>query len=64
MGIPEGEDSERGRQLKNLFEKIMTEKFPSLVGKKTKTKPDTQVQETQSPKQYGPKEVYTKTHHN
>ena len=56
MGIPEGEESEQ--RIKNLFEEIMTEKFPNLVNEK-----DTQVQETQSPKQVGPKETYPKTYH-
>ena len=37
----------------------MTENFHSLVKEK-----DTQVQEAQSPKQDGPKQAYTKTHHN
>ena len=64
MGIPEGEDSERGRQLKNLFEKIMTEKFPSLVGKKTKTKPDTQVQEAQRVPNKRDAKSHNKTHYN
>ena len=56
MGIPEGEESEQ--RIKNLFEEIMTEKFPNLVNEK-----DMQVQETQSPKQVGPKETYPKTYH-
>ena len=56
MGIPE-EKSEQG--IKNLFEEIMTENFPNLVKEK-----DTQVQESQSPKQVGPKEAYTETCHN
>ena len=29
MGIPEGEESKQG--IENLFEEIMTEKFPNLV---------------------------------
>ena len=32
MGIPEGEESKQG--IKNLFEEIMTEKFPNLVKEK------------------------------
>ena len=32
MGIPEGEESEQ--RIKNLFEEIMTEKFPNLVKEK------------------------------
>ena len=42
-----------------MSEEIMTENFLNLVNKK-----DTQVQETQSLKQVGPKEAYTETHHN
>ena len=57
MEIPEGEESEQG--IKKLFEEIMTENFPNLMKEK-----DTQVQETQSPKQVGPKEAYTETYHN
>ena len=40
MGIPEGEESEQ--EVKNLYEEIMTENFPSLVKEKV-----TQVQEAQ-----------------
>ena len=40
MGIPEGEESERG--IKNLFEETKTENFPNLVKEK-----DIEVQEAQ-----------------
>ena len=33
MGIPEREESEQG--IENLFEEIMTENFPNMVGKDT-----------------------------
>ena len=57
MGIPEGEKREQG--IKNLFEEIITKNFPAQLKAKV-----TQVQEAQSSKQVGPKEAYTKTHHN
>ena len=57
IGIPEGEEEEQG--IKNLFEKVMREKYPNLMNKKV-----TQIQETQSPKQEEPKEAHCKTHHN
>ena len=57
MRIPEGEESKQ--VIKNLFEEIMTEKFPNLVKKK-----DTQVQSSESPKQIGPKEAYTQAQNN
>ena len=57
MGILEGEESKQ--RIENMSEEIMTENFLNLVNKK-----DTQVQETQSLKQVGPKEAYTETHHN
>ena len=55
--MPEGEEEEQ--EIENVFEKIMKENFPNL-GKGI----DPQVQEEQSPKQGGPKEDHTKTHHN
>ena len=51
--VPEGEERKRGRKF--LFEEIIGENFPDL-GKETYI----QVQEAQSPKQDGPKEVHTK----
>ena len=55
MGIP-GEDSKQG--IKNLFDEIITENFPNMMMEK-----HTQAQEAQSPKQVGPKEAHTETHH-
>ena len=55
--MPEGEEEEQ--EIENLFEKIMKENFPNLV-----KDIDIQVQETESPKQVGSKEVHTKTYHN
>ena len=52
MGIPEREKSKQG--IENLFEEIITKKFPSEVNEK-----DTQVLEAQSTKQVAPKEVHT-----
>ena len=40
IGIPEGEEAEQG--IENLFEKVMMENFPNLMGEKV-----TQIQETQ-----------------
>ena len=53
------ERKEEEQEIKNLFEKIMKENFPDLVKEIF-----IQVQEAQSPKQVGPKEDHTKTHHN
>ena len=55
--VPEGEEEEQ--EIGNLFEKIMKEPFPNLV-----KEIDMQVQEAQSPKQDGCKEVHFKTHRN
>ena len=57
IGLPEGEKEEQ--EIENLFEQIMKENFLNLV-----KEVDVQVQETQSSKQTGPKEEYTKTHYN
>ena len=57
MGVSERE--EKQKEIENLFEKIMKENFPNL-GKELHI----QVQEAQSPKQDGPREDHTKTHHN
>ena len=54
--VPEGEEEEQ--EIENLFEIIM-KGFPNLA-----EEIDIQVQEAQSPKQVGPKEDHTKTHHN
>ena len=53
------QQEEKEQEIENLFEKIMKENFPNLVKER-----DIQVQEAQSPKQFGPKEKYTKTRHN
>ena len=55
--MPEGEEEEQ--EIENLFEKTMKENFPILV-----KEIDTRVQKAQIPKQVGPKEDHTKTHHN
>ena len=52
-------EEEKGQEIEDLFEKIMKENFPNLV-----KEIDIQVQEEQSPKQVGWKEVHTRTHHN
>ena len=58
VGVPEGEKEEQ--VIENLFEKIMNENFPNLA----KEIDFQEVQEAQSPKEVGPKEVHTKAHHN
>ena len=55
--MPEGEEEKQ--EIENLFEKIMKEKFLSLVKEM-----DIQVQEAMSPKQVGPKEDHTKIYQN
>ena len=55
--MPGGEEEEQ--EIENLFEKLMKENFPNLV-----KEIDIQVLEAQNPKQVGPKEDHTKTHHN
>ena len=59
MEMPEGVESRLPEGIENLFEEIMSKNFPNLAKEK-----DRQVQEAQSPKQVGPKEVYIETHHN
>ena len=56
IGVPEGEDEEQ--ETENLFEQIMKENLPNLVKVL-----NMQVQDAQSPKEVGPKEEHTKTHH-
>ena len=59
IGVPEGEEEEQ--EIENLFEQIMKENFPSLA----KEIDFQEVQEAQRvPKKAGPKEAYTKAHHN
>ena len=57
--IPMCEEKEEEQEIENLFENIMKENFTNLT-----KKIDIPVQEAQSPKQVGPKEDHTKTHHN
>ena len=56
IGLPEGEEEDQ--KIENLFENIM-ENFPNLA----KEIYYQEVQEAQSPKEVGPKEEHTKTHH-
>ena len=53
IGIPEGEKEEQG--IENLFEKVMMENFPNLMGEKV-----TKIQETQRvPRKRNPKRTTT-----
>ena len=59
IGLPEGEEEEQ--EVENLFEKIMKENFPkSDKGNRLPGSPGS----SESPKEAGPKEEHTKTHHN
>ena len=58
LGVPEGEEEEQ--EMENIFEQIMKENFPNL----SKEIGFQEVQEAQNPKEVGPKEAYTKAHHN
>ena len=58
IGAPEGEEEEQ--KIENLLEQITKENFLNLV----KEIDFQEVQEAQSPKEVGPKEEHTKTHHN
>ena len=42
IGVPEGEEREQG--MENMFEEIMTEDFPHLVGKKDRNSGSTESQ--------------------
>ena len=53
IGVPEGEEEEQ--VMEKLFEQIMKENFPHLLGSPGSS---------ESPKQVGPKEAHTKAHHN
>ena len=55
--MPEGEETEQ--EIENLIEKIMKENFPNLA-----KEIGIRVQEAKGPKQVGPKQDHTKTHHN
>ena len=57
IGVP-GEEEEQ--KIETLFENIMKEYFPNLA----KEIDLQEVQETQSPREVGPKEEHTKAHHN
>ena len=56
--MPEGEGKEQ--EIRNLFEKIVEEKFPNLVKEVTYASPGS----TENPKLDGCKEAHSKTHHN
>ena len=56
--MPEGEEKEQ--EIENLFEKIMKENFHNLA----KEVDFQEVQDSESPKEVGPKEALTKAHHN
>ena len=56
--VPEGQEEQQA--IENSFETVMKENFPSLV----KEIDFQEVPEAQSPKEVGPKEAYTKAHHN
>ena len=58
IGVPEREQEEQ--KIENLFEQIIKENFPNLA----KEIDFQEVQEAQSPKEFGPKEAHTKAHHN
>ena len=57
IGVPEGEEDQQ--EIENLFEQIK-ENFHNLE----KEIDFQEVQETQSPKEVGPKEEHSKAHHN
>ena len=56
IGVPEGEQQQ---EIENLFKQIMKENFPNMA----KEIDFQEVQEAQSPKEAGPKEEHTKSHH-
>ena len=55
--MPKGEEEEQ--EIENLFENIMKQNCPDLA----KEIDFQEVQETQSPKEIGPKEKHIKIHH-
>ena len=59
-GVPEGEEEEQ--EIENLFENIMKENFPFIMAKEIRVPGSPGSSE--SPKEVGPKEEHTKTHHN
>ena len=48
MGIPEGEEEEQG--IENLFENVMMENFPNLIGKKSQNSRKHRVPSKRKPK--------------
>ena len=56
--MPAGKEEEQ--EIENVFEKIMKENFPNMA----KEIDFQEVQETQNPKEVGPKEAHTMVHHN
>ena len=58
IGIPEGKEEKQG--IENLFEQVMMENFPNLIGEKSHTNPGN----TESSNQEEPKEAHFKTHNN
>ena len=61
LGVPEGEEEEQ--KIENLFEQIMKENFPNLAKEEGNRLPGSPGS-SESPKEAGPKEEYTKAHHN
>ena len=61
IGVPGGEEEEQ--QIENLFEQIMKENFPNLA-KEIDQEAQRSPGSSESPKEVGPKEAYTKAHHN
>ena len=57
IGASEEEEEQKN---KNLFEKIMKENFPNLAKELEYVGP----RSSENPKEFGPKEEHTKTHHN
>ena len=61
-GVPEGEEEEQ--EIENLLENIMKENFPNLEKKIDFQEVQEAPGSSESPKEVGPKEALTKTHHN
>ena len=55
----EGEGEKEEQEIESLHEKLMKENFPNLA-----KEIGIRVQEAKGPKQVGPKQDHTKTHHN
>ena len=53
-------EEEEEQEIENLFEQIMKENFPNLAKERLSGSPGS----SESPKEAGPKEEHTKTHHN